>query len=53
MKSTIYLKGYGQHHNPYGGSVSKVSISLKLESRDKNIDNILDYDNGILLKSQS
>lgn len=47
MDSVIYLKSYGA--NCYGGSIAKASSKSKLEWVDKNIDNIINYDNGILL----
>ena len=48
MHSIIYMKAYGA--NCFGGAISKASIKAKLEWVDKNLPNILDYDNGILLK---
>ena len=49
VDSIIYLKAYGA--NCYGGVISKTSsINTKLEWVDKNLENILNFDNGILLK---
>ena len=45
--SVIYLKVYGA--NCYGGMISKASIKSKLEWVDKNIDNIIHYENDILI----
>lgn len=39
------MKAYGA--NCFGGAISKASIKAKLEWVDKNLSNILDYDNGI------
>lgn len=47
-QSVIYLKTYGA--NCYGGTIAKGSIKSKLEWIDKNIDDIINYDNGTLLK---
>lgn len=47
--SIIYLKVYGA--NCYGvGGISRNSLNFKLKWIDENIDNILNYDNGILLE---
>lgn len=45
--SIAYLKAYGA--NSFGGKTSKASFSYKSEWVDKNLDNIINYDNGILL----
>lgn len=47
LDSIIYLKGYGA--NCFGGKISKLSIKSKIEWVDKNINDIIDYDNGKLL----
>lgn len=47
LSAISYLKAYGA--NCYGGAVSKASIPVKEEWVNKNIENIIDYDNGILL----
>lgn len=47
LSAISYLKAYGA--NCYGGTVSKASIPVKEEWVNKNIENIIDYDNGILL----
>ena len=47
MASINYLKAHGA--NCYGGTVGKSSIKGKVEWVDKNIDNIINYDNGVLL----
>ena len=41
------MKVYGA--NCYGGNTAKGPIKSKLEWIENNLDNILDYDNGILL----
>ena len=43
----IYLKAYGV--NCFGGSISKTSLASKSEWVNKNLHNIINYDNGILL----
>ena len=43
-----YLKAYGA--NSFGGRIGKSSEDKKLEWVNENIDNIINYDNGILLK---
>lgn len=49
MSSINYLKAYGA--NCYGvGGISRNSLNFKLKWIDENIDNILNYDNGILLE---
>lgn len=45
--SISYLKAYGA--NCYGGQISKSSVKIKLDWVDKNVDNIIKYDNGVLL----
>lgn len=47
LRSTNYLKVYGG--NCYGGRIGKSSTDRKLQWVDENIDNIVNYDNGILL----
>jgi DNA-directed RNA polymerase len=46
-----YLKSYGA--NCFGGRISKSSISAKQNWVNRNVDNILDYDNGVLLAKAS
>lgn len=48
VASINYFKFYGV--NCFGGVISKASINSKIEWVDKNLNNILNYDNGILLK---
>ena len=48
VDSIVYLKASGA--NCYGGVITKASLNSKLDIRDYNIDNIINYDNGILLK---
>lgn len=48
INAISYLKAYGA--NCYGGVISKASIIDKAKWVDNNIVNIVDYDNGILLK---
>lgn len=48
VASINYLKFYGV--NCFGGVISKASINSKIEWVDKNLNNILNYDNSILLK---
>lgn len=43
-----YLKFY--RANCFGGSLTKASIETKIGWVDKNLHNIINYDNGILLK---
>jgi len=50
-QSVVYLKTYGA--NCHGGTIGKGSIKSKLEWIDKNIDDILNYDNGTLLEKAS
>lgn len=45
--SINYLKCYGA--NCYGGTIAKASHKSKTEWVDNNLDNIINYDNGILL----
>ena len=45
--SILYLKAYGA--NCYGDTIGKQSMDKKIEWVDKNIDDIVNYDNGILL----
>jgi DNA-directed RNA polymerase len=47
MDGITYLKAYGA--NCYGNKISKSSTEAKLEWVNQNIDNILNYDNGVLL----
>lgn len=47
QNSITYLKAYGV--NCYGGVIAKKSINAKAGWVDKNIDNIINYQNGILL----
>ena len=47
LNCITYLKLYGA--NCFGGKISKSSAPLKLDWVEKNIDNILNYENGVLL----
>lgn len=47
INSIVYVKAYGA--NCYGGIISKGSINSKSEWVDRNIENIINYHNGILL----
>jgi len=47
LESIGYLKAYGA--NCYGGIIGKSSYQSKLNWVNKNIDNIVNYENGILL----
>ncbi len=47
LNGIAYLKAYGA--NCYGGRIAKSSTESKLDWVNSNIDNILNYDNGILL----
>lgn len=47
MSSMIYLNAYGV--NCYCGSIKNTSLKSKSDWVDKNVDNIINYDNGILL----
>lgn len=46
-ESIMYLKAYGA--NCFGGGISKLSIQSKQKWVDDRIDNIINYENGILL----
>lgn len=47
LHAILYLKAYGA--NCFGGDVSKKSSGVKVKWVDDNLDNIINYDNGILL----
>ena len=47
LNSISFIKAYGA--NCYGGQISKGSIKAKQDWVDRNLSDILNYDNGILL----
>nr|YP_009543520.1 DNA-dependent RNA polymerase [Coniothyrium glycines]AYU74410.1 DNA-dependent RNA polymerase [Coniothyrium glycines] len=47
FQSIAYLKAYGS--NCFGGKISKSTTKAKLDWIDKNLDDILNYDNNVLL----